>query len=72
MDLECIRCGEPWDIYEVNHEFSVIEKTKFVAGQGCPCCDGREIEVDEIEATQQVSRLGYNIMNDDDPDRWLF
>jgi len=38
MDVYCPRCGEPFDAYEVRHEFKTIERIKFWRGAGCPCC----------------------------------
>ena len=44
LDIYCPRCGEPWDVYSLNHDMSAEEAQRLKAGQGCPCCHGREIE----------------------------
>lgn len=43
MDLYCPRCGEPYDSYEVRHEFEPDERKAFFAGDGCPCCIGKPV-----------------------------
>ena len=43
----CRRCSEPWDFYEVTHEFEPQEKKDFYSGKGCPCCIGKDIKPDE-------------------------
>lgn len=43
MDLYCERCGEPWDAYGVRHgDLDDEERCRFLAGQGCPACFGKE------------------------------
>ena len=43
MDVYCKRCGEPWDIDEVEHgDFDDEERRRFWAGEGCPSCYGKE------------------------------
>lgn len=38
-DILCAKCGEPWDLYGVNHvDMKPDEAKKFLAGKGCPCC----------------------------------
>jgi len=38
-DILCSVCGEPWDGYGVRHgDMTPAEARKFLAGQGCPCC----------------------------------
>jgi len=38
-DLVCNRCGEPWDVYGVEHgDMTDEERQRFRAGEGCPCC----------------------------------
>lgn len=40
-DVYCNICGEPWDYYEVQHEFTKKERFLFKSGQGCPDCKGK-------------------------------
>lgn len=37
-DLLCQRCGEPWDLYYVNHEMTDQERRDFHTGKACPSC----------------------------------
>jgi hypothetical protein len=39
MDIKCVVCGEPWDVFLDMEEW---EKKLFRAGAGCPCCEGVE------------------------------
>lgn len=38
MDIYCPRCGEPWEVYSVQHDFDREEQRNFRAGKGCPSC----------------------------------
>jgi len=40
MDIECAKCGEPWDSYGVHHHIDMTkqEARRFLAGEGCPAC----------------------------------
>ena len=42
MDVYCKRCGEPWDLYGVQHEFTPEERDHFWKGEGCPSCCGMQ------------------------------
>jgi hypothetical protein len=43
MDVYCKRCGEPWDLYGVQHgDMTATERDRFWAGEGCPSCCGKE------------------------------
>ena len=38
-DINCAKCGEPWDAYGVrNGDMTEEEAKKFLAGEGCPGC----------------------------------
>lgn len=40
-DIKCVKCGEPWDSYGVNHgDMLPWESKLFKAGAGCPSCEG--------------------------------
>ncbi len=41
MDIECAKCGEPWDAWGVFHheDMTRAEARRFLAGEGCPSCD---------------------------------
>jgi hypothetical protein len=39
-DIYCRICREPWDSWEVNHDFDPIERDVFKKGKGCPSCKG--------------------------------
>lgn len=48
MDVYCKRCGEPWDLYGVQHtDFDAGERRRFWDGQGCPSCYGKSPESQE-------------------------
>jgi hypothetical protein len=38
MDVYCQRCGEPWDLEEVEDGFTPEEQEIFWAGKYCPVC----------------------------------
>ena len=40
MDIYCKNCGEPWDIYSVDEDFTEEERKMFFKGKGCPACKG--------------------------------
>jgi len=43
VDVYCKRCGEPWDVYGVEHgDMDDHERRRFWAGEGCPSCFGKE------------------------------
>ena len=45
MDVYCKRCGEPWDLYGVEHgDMDDDERRRFWAGEGCPSCYGKPVE----------------------------
>jgi hypothetical protein len=35
MDINCPRCGEPWELDFVNHEMSAAERQALLKGEGC-------------------------------------
>ena len=37
----CKICGEPFDRYAVQHDFTPSERSLFKKGKGCPCCKGK-------------------------------
>ena len=60
MDVNCNKCGEPWDRYGVLHgDMYDWQKDLFIAGAGCPCCEGEAPEekcVDDMVILR--SRIG--------------
>lgn len=40
MDLPCACCGEPWEVYFIDHEMPAWEADLFRKGAGCPSCEG--------------------------------
>lgn len=63
MDLYCQRCGEPWEEYYVRHEMPQDERTRFLNGQDCPACRGREVEHRPFRA--QLASAMADMMGDD-------
>ncbi len=41
MDVYCKRCGEPFELYGINFDFTPEERNHFWSGEGCPCCYGK-------------------------------
>ncbi len=58
-DVKCSVCGEPWEYYAVQHEFSEAERKKLLNGKGCPCCKGEVPEHREnmTDAERRLERL---------------
>jgi len=44
VDVYCPRCGEPWDLYYVQHEMTSEERRDFWNSKGCPCCINKEVK----------------------------
>ena len=45
MDVYCKRCGEPWDVYGVDHgDMTEDERRRFWSGEGCPSCYGKPVK----------------------------
>ena len=42
MDILCERCGEPWDLVGLELDMIPIDAVRLKAGQGCPCCYGKQ------------------------------
>ena len=64
MDVLCERCGEPWDLYYVQHEMSQEERNIFWAGRGCPACHGKEVKPRVPEA-QRIQAALRSVLGDD-------
>ena len=48
MDVLCERCGEPWDLYGVEHgDMTATERFRFWRGEGCPSCYGKTPDSEE-------------------------
>ena len=53
MDVYCKRCGEPWDLYGVNHgDMTLTESRHFWEGEGCPSCYGKEPCTEECDCEE--------------------
>lgn len=66
-DMICKRCGEPWEAYEVRHEFTKREKIDFYNGTQCPTCKNtpdRDIEYVPNDFEVMASRTESS---DEDP-----
>jgi hypothetical protein len=63
MDLYCTRCGEPYDMDEVWHNFTPEEKGRWDREKGCPSCYGKEVGKKPFRA-ELASTLG-DLMGDD-------
>ena len=64
MDVYCKRCGEPWDLYGVEHgDMNADERTLFWAGKGCPACFGKAVENQPLRA--QITEALHEVLGDD-------
>lgn len=43
-DIVCPRCGEPWEFFEIQEDFTKEERSAFKSGNGCPSCIGANID----------------------------
>jgi len=50
MDVYCARCGEPWDIVEIEENPSDFRRTDWGAIVGCPCCAGKPAALTKNES----------------------
>ena len=41
MDIRCQHCGEPCDVYHLNHDMEPEFREMFKAGKGCDSCEGK-------------------------------
>ncbi len=63
-DLICVKCGEPWNAYGVNHgDMKAWETDLFKKGAGCPCCKGNaSIQLDKIDIDSVLTEEGNLIV----------
>lgn len=66
MDVRCAVCGEPWDIYYINHEMEEDDwdKEDFYNGKGCPCCKGNPGENYDSEYAEKFL-IARELLGDD-------
>ena len=65
MDLYCHRCGEPWDVYYVQHEMTRKERNKFHSGVGCPACEWGKNAPKEEPLIGMVAGALTDVLGDD-------
>lgn len=63
MDVFCANCGEPSEVYHVNHDMEPKYKKQFLAGTGCDCCKG--VPVENKPARAEVAGALLDILGDD-------
>jgi hypothetical protein len=64
MDVYCKRCGEPWDLYGVQHgDMTATERDSFWSGEGCPSCHGKAVEKRPLRA--DLTSALHEILGDD-------
>lgn len=64
MDVYCKRCGEPWDLYGVEHgDMTDDERRRFWAGEGCPRCYGKPVAKRPFRA--EVTSVLHDLLGDD-------
>lgn len=67
MDLYCMLCGEPYDLFHVQDEMRYRERLDFKAGKGCPACDwGKKAPAEKPFRAQLASEIA--ILSGDDID----
>jgi len=68
MDILCVRCGEPFDVYHVEQDMAKWperpNKEDFYTGRGCDCCYGKEVENIAPEACE-IQRALRDVLGDD-------
>ncbi len=64
MDVYCKRCGEPWDLYGVEHgDLTDDERIRFWKGLGCPSCFGKAVERRPFRA--EATAVLHEVLGDD-------
>ena len=63
MDVYCPRCGEPYEIYHLEHDASSEERRRFWDGDGCASCYGKEVKRRPFRA--QAAEVLHDILGDD-------
>jgi len=64
MDIYCKRCGEPWDLYGVEHgDMTDEECRRFWRGKGCPSCYRKPIEEQPFRG--QLTTVLHDVLGDD-------
>ncbi len=64
MDVYCKRCGEPWDVYGVQHgDLTDEERQRFWKGEGCPACYGKPVEKRPFRA--EATAALHEVLGDD-------
>lgn len=65
MDLRCTNCGEPWEIYYVQHEDpEAFERGSHGEIVVCSCCHGLEREYAKTEEADNIRELHANLGDD--------
>jgi len=62
-DVYCQRCGEPWELYYIEHEMTPEERDNFWEGIGCPSCIGKEVEKRPFRA--ELASAMRDVLGDD-------
>jgi hypothetical protein len=63
MDVYCPRCGEPFELYYIQHEITPEERRAFWAGEGCQSCKGKQVKKKPFRA--QISAAFRELLGDD-------
>ncbi len=64
MDVYCKRCGEPWDLYGVEHgDLTAEERDRFWRGEDCPSCHGKAVEKRPFRA--ELTTVLHDLLGDD-------
>lgn len=63
MDINCPRCGEPWETYFVQHEMTPQERDDLLAGRGCSreCREQHPVENDRAT----LAHIALELCGDD-------
>lgn len=65
MDIPCPRCGEPFDFFEIQQEFTEEERRRFYSGEGCPCCYGKPMKTTDEKKMDMLWAL-LEVSDDDE------
>lgn len=62
-DVYCGNCGEPCEVYHLEHDMEPYYREMFKAGTGCDCCKGKTQKVRPLRAMLASAML--DILGDD-------
>ena len=70
MDIYCLNCGEPWDIFEVNDDKESFSFSEPSTGKitACPSCQGKTVDLSPKQKAKLESVAAIADLLGDDVD----